>query len=869
MTTAGTSDSHCEKNQTPLQKALAISKKNTPDSEYEAIPEFEKICYSTTATDEEKIEAWQCLGCCYYKVKNYHAAISAFDKAIGFKEVTPATVYAHLYKGDALLKIRKYGKAREEFYQTLTILKKPKLQNILGQQNRQQQSSTHPDVKVQTAGQQPESQQKSSSHSLKELEWIYLEASVLQQIGISLSQTDNDEEAIDYFNQAFSLADSVIDESKKVDPYGISSQKIEKIFHTSRINKSLSLCRTDRVEEARKLITLTISDLEGPHNEPYKKYRIGAQNVLGVTYLADSREENSGSKAVEAFNKSIEIARELPESEQRLYLWKGYYNKGLALKIHQEYAKAIACFTEGLKECGEFEPHLLYGRGVTKIELQNYDDGIQDLQEVNQFDPRYSPALATLGDAYRQQNVYYREVELQKQLLESSKESVSTTQRNLKELSNEMRKSMKHVSWMFYLLFITGVFAFLSLPIIALLRYPSSIDPINVVIGMVGGIDVILSMMFLSPTKIQKNRIDYSQWLMGYFNWINTQFAATTVMLERLQKVHSPAKSTEDEFNWDYAKPVYTFLNTMTKDTLETIDKCCEFPDVQYSLSKKTESKTGDQATKPGDAGEEQKTPETKPADSGKAETNGAASPAEQEGSNGAIKAGSLQSPLIPEGFEYIGTGDKIIPGHIIEGTDPDKEIPAVVISCWKKAATDNTRRIGISAVSGEKIIEIGTKPEPLARPFTVDEFSKKINVFFAIVGYRDIHVLIGIRFMYLDETGSFSTLPNNENYIKVKKKDGKETKTMYFVRHSDEIIMRQQVFGHGDKQVLIDYFELPGDHPIDQALGKHYITFRIAESFGGASDYIVKDGVKVKRKIEWLWESDLFEYTIDEKKET
>ena len=678
--------------------ALKKSKKNTPDSEYEAIQQFEEICHSATTTEEIKITSWQHLGCSYFKIKNYHAAIFAFDKTIQSPIKCRETVYAHLYKGDALLKIRRYRQAREEFFTALNILSElPK--------------------------------------TITDADKSYLMASALHQIGISLSQSDDDEEAIDYFNQAFFLAKEKIDEKNDVDPNGISL-KIEKIFHTARISKSLSLCRTGRLEEAQKLIRTTISDLEGPHQDPYKKYRIGAQNVLGIIYLSDTEGEGTGSEALDAFSKAIEIARSLDEDKQRLYLWKGYYNKGLALKNAQKFTEAIACFTEGLKESGEFEPHLLFARGITKIELQKFEDGMQDLQEVNQFDPRYSPALIAMGDAYRRQSVYYREVELQKQLLESTTEAVSTTQMNLKELSDEMRTSLRHVSWMFYFLFFTGVGAFLYFLIVTLLRYPSAVDPVNTAIGAIGGIDVILSMMLLSPTKVQKNRIDYSQWLMGYFNWINTQFAASTVMLERLQRVHSPSGTSTEEFNWDFAQPVYSFLNVMTKDTLETIDKCCEFPDVQYSLSKKTESKTSDTQSKDGQTKETEKTSTTAKDDSGKTSSDTSAKEVKNVSTEKTAKTSTeIEKPTLPEGFEFITTGDKAMPGHTITGADVSRGIPAIVYSCWRGAATDN-RYISLAHLQAGSVFESGSKPEPLSKPFTVDEFSTKdLNLLFSLSG--------------------------------------------------------------------------------------------------------------------------------------
>jgi tetratricopeptide (TPR) repeat protein len=832
--------------QVKSDEALEKSRKNTPDDEYQAIQEFEELLGTNDVADEIRMHAWQRLGCSYFKVKNYHAAISAFDKASGYGKNSPVTVNAHLQKGRALLKIRKPRMAREEFFLAQSTI-------------------------------------KTLPGTVSDDEKIYLHATVLHQIGISLSQTGHDDEALDYFNQVEALYQERRNRTVTFDPHEMAI-KVEKVHHTARVSKSFSLCRVGRLEEARKLIKKTISDLESPGNAPFTKYLVSAQNVVGIINMYDTGSENAQKEALSAFDKAIGIAKTLGENDRRLYIWKGYYNKGLALKSAEKFSDAIACFTEGLKESDEFEPHLMYARGITKIELQKYENGIQDLQEVQQFDPRFSPAIIALGDASRKQSIYFREVELQKQLLESTTAAVDTTQQNLKDLSDDMRSSLKHVSWMFYILFSVGMAVFLlslyfafrnastlaetalanASPLLTTSIIPATTpvpDPMALAVAAIGGIDVILSMIFLSPTKIQKNRIDYSQWLMSYFNWVNTQFAASTVMLERLQNVHSPTRPATEEFNWTFAQPIYSFLHLMTKETLENIDKCCEFPDAKYSLSTKTETPPAEDAgagsaaggTKPGTGAEEPAEPEA----------DGAAGAEPEKPAPEAKPAASDKVPVLPEGFDYISTGDKTLPGHTIKGADLSRGIPAVVFSCWKGAATDNRRYISLNTLQGEQIIGTGSKPEPLSRAFTVDEFSTKIlNLFFAVIGYRDVKIHIGISFMYLDENGDFSTLPNSSDYIQVKKGD----KLMYFVRYHDITLMRQDVYESGNQQVFINPVEVPHDHPIDKAVGKHYVTFRITEANDFLPEYSMKEGVQKKREIEWIWESEPFEYTVADK---
>nr|WP_321352621.1 tetratricopeptide repeat protein [uncultured Methanoregula sp.] len=853
-------------NQVKSDNALKKSKNNTPEDEYQAILDFEELLGTTNVADEIRMHAWQRLGCSYFKVKNYHAAISSFDKAIDYDKNSPVTVNAYLYKGVALLKIRKPRQARENFF---------KAQNTI----------------------------KVLPSTVSDNEKTYLHATVLHQIGISLSQTNHDDEALDYFNDVDILYKEWCERHLNE-----KSLKIEKVRLTAQISRGLSLCLIGRREEARKLIRKTINDLESPGNETLKKYLVSAQNVLGIINLYDTETEDAGKEALAAFDNAIGIAKSLPPEERPLYLWKGYYNKGLALKNAQKFTEAIACFTEGLKECDKLEPHLLYARGITKIELQKYEEGISDLQEVQQFDPRYSPAIIALGDAYRKKSIYFREVELQKQILESTTAAVDTTQRNLKDLSDDMRSSLKHVSWLFYILFSVGMAVFLlslyfafrqpsplaetaianttsflnttaianttsilnTTPIANTTANPSNTlipNPMALAVSAIGGIDVILSMIFLSPTKIQKNRIDYSQWLMGYFNWVNTQFAASMVMLERLQNVHSPSKPKTEEFDWNFAQPIYSFLNTMTNSTLETIDKCCEFPDAQYSLSKKTDTKTNGQDSDTGTSTTDKPAspaPKAKTGDSGNTTTETASEVKNVSAAGNEKSKKPEPEPTLPEGFKFVSTGNKALPGHVIKDADISRGIPAIVFSCWRGAATDN-RYIPFAHIDAGTAFETGTKPEPLSKPFTIEELTREnVNILFAVVGYRQANIQIGIRFMYLDETRSHSTLPNTADYILAKKDEKTEA---YFIRYHDEILLAQQVYGDGNKQVYIDYVEMPHDHPIDKAIGKHYVTFRIAEIIPGQPDYVLKNGIITPREIEWLWESEPFEFTITDKK--
>ena len=80
---------------------------------------------------------------------------------------------------------------------------------------------------------------------------------------------------------------------------------------------------------------------------------------------------------------------------------------------------------------------------------------------------------------------------------------------NLEQLSDNMNDSLKGVEYLFYFLFFAGMgiflFAFVWTFLFGFLNGSTGkTDPIIPAIGLIGGIDVILSMMLFSRQKSKK-----------------------------------------------------------------------------------------------------------------------------------------------------------------------------------------------------------------------------------------------------------------------------------------------------------------------------------------------------------------------------
>jgi hypothetical protein len=236
--------------------------------------------------------------------------------------------------------------------------------------------------------------------------------------------------------------------------------------------------------------------------------------------------------------------------------------------------------------------------------------------------------------------------------------------------------------------------------------------------------------------------------------------------------------------------------------------------------------------------------------------------PLESPGRNASPAAAA--DPNLPPGLALPNPKDDPYPGHVVPGASlPNNGIPAEVHNCWQGAAADN-RYIPLSDLLAGSVAEAGTRPIPLSVPILVDDLQRKdLNLFFSVVGKRSTGIQIGAVFKFLDEKGIFSINPDNLDCIRVMK-DGKY---MYLIKYHEEKSLFQRIYDSGDKQVAIDFVEIPHDHEIAKAIGTHYVMFRIAENIAGQPSHITINGVMQEAPVNWLWESMQYEFTITDKK--
>nr|WP_320160791.1 tetratricopeptide repeat protein [uncultured Methanoregula sp.] len=810
MPTAQSAD---EEANTQLDDGRSKSKSNTPDGEYQAISVFEKVIGMNGIKPETKARAYELTGCSYLKLKNYHAAIPAFESAV---REDPKNITAYISKGRALQKIRQFLPAQIAFQEALSRVK----------DSEEPKWGTYERLK------------------------IYLD--VHSQIGVTLSRGAYDEEAINCFTEAEDF-EKTYDYTTK-DPAGKEkeySERCRDILYSIRISKCLSQSRLGW-DSAKDLATMIIEELKTvPVESVRKKNLVRAYIVLSEIYLESSP---SDGKALPIVDKAIGLIGELDKGLKSYYFWSAYLNKGLLLRKLKKYDEAVQCFSEGISRYSDLVPNtnvslLKYNRGLTYIDMQEFDKGIRELTLLQKSSPQCAEIDIALSDAFHNKALREAELEFQHSLREKFKTSVETTETNLQVLSNDINISLKFVAGLFYILFIVGMGIFLG-AFAWTIANASNIqtNPFVPAIGIIGGIDVILSMMLLSPAKIQKNRIDYSQWLMGYYNWLNTEFVAGMIVFERLSKMHSPNRTDADTLDWQYVKPMYKFLHTMTKDTMETIDKCCEFPDVPYSLSKKSD---GSVTSKTDTSKQDGKGSSVSASDSsdGSPATSTAGSSAKSQAS--AVQAGGGTPASAAASSTGKSSGDtsgaaKKFPGTILSEFVRE-DVPAIALGIWQGNLVDASYNSNLTSNI------VGLKPEPFDQ-VTVADVSKGKQIYFTVKGYKSMMIVVGIFFYYLDEDRrfSFAADPDDPKFTLIDIKTNAETIHCYQIE-SDYTIQKDLSLDAG--KYFTDYFELPHRYSgeMDEAPGKHYIRFRIAEGIYESQ----------RKNPKWIWESDMIKFTL------
>ena len=145
---------------------------------------------------------------------------------------------------------------------------------------------------------------------------------------------------------------------------------------------------------------------------------------------------------------------------------------------------------------------------------------------------------------------------------------MTNTQKSLKKLPDDFEKGLNEVRTMFWIQFGLGI----CLLLLSTLFYFFGHNVLTYIFGASGGVTLVAVFITTPPLRLQKNRVDLSQWMMAYFNWLNTILATNTVVQLLLQG---------GSLTWDTFKDIHSFLLKVTDETLKIIDERCEF---RYTL---------------------------------------------------------------------------------------------------------------------------------------------------------------------------------------------------------------------------------------------------------------------------------------------
>ncbi|HVP93769.1 MAG TPA: IPT/TIG domain-containing protein [Methanoregulaceae archaeon] len=253
--------------------------------------------------------------------------------------------------------------------------------------------------------------------------------------------------------------------------------------------------------------------------------------------------------AINALDRYIELE---PEKS------RGWINKGYALFSLGRYEESDQYFQKYLEVEPRDSPRridVLNYRGFAAYKGNNLEKADQFFEQAYAEDPiSFGPQITkTLVQDKR----FY---------LEQQKKLITTAEKYLKFLLKDIRRGLRIVQYMFVIQFIAG----LSLLVYALILAANGRnDILTYITGASGGLIAILSLVFSAPGDLQKNRIDYSQWMIAYVNWINTLYAVSGA-------INRKSKDNK-EVEWTEIQPLQDYLTKVTISTIAIVEQYCEF----------------------------------------------------------------------------------------------------------------------------------------------------------------------------------------------------------------------------------------------------------------------------------------------------
>jgi len=249
-------------------------------------------------------------------------------------------------------------------------------------------------------------------------------------------------------------------------------------------------------------------------------------------------------------------------------------NKGLALAYSGCTDKAIRCYKAALKANPNDINTLCY-MGYALSTQNEHAEALNYFERALILEPNCASALLGKGGLSRllqeRQKVQIWLKTLQVDLLNSQSDLTKTSISHLTQLLTDFKRGLLIVLYMFLIQFAAGI-VLITLAIVFLINGESAL--LVFLSGAAGG-GVLLGATFLSsPMKLQKNRVDFAQWMIAYFNWINTFYATNALLTKELEDEDGKGLPS-----WETLKKMCDHLHSVTRETILIVESCCEFCD--------------------------------------------------------------------------------------------------------------------------------------------------------------------------------------------------------------------------------------------------------------------------------------------------
>lgn len=242
-------------------------------------------------------------------------------------------------------------------------------------------------------------------------------------------------------------------------------------------------------------------------------------------------------------------------------------NEGLVLAASGKYPEAVKCFDKAI-ELFPSDIGLYSYKGSALANDNKYEEAQTCFNQALSFDPWNAGALVGL-DAVKQlekKDRDYREEikKFRKTLLEEQQKVQSLAQEYLGKILSDFTFGLNSAQWMFIIQFVVGTIILLGA---VLLNTMGDNDLLSYILGATGGLTIVTSAIFTSPLRIQDNRVDFAQWMMAYFDWVYTFYAAQMLFAQKADD----KKISE----WSDVKAIHDDLHAITREALDQIETYC------------------------------------------------------------------------------------------------------------------------------------------------------------------------------------------------------------------------------------------------------------------------------------------------------